>query len=408
MQFICRGVCMNKIAYYLRGYNRVHLSGAEFSLFLNNMVKDRIPFWNLERNGPFDLSISIFCRDLDQTTDNIDRSMCEFHYVEKIGFGDTVKGLLHRKLFLVGLSVIILFFLVFPQFVFFYEVNGNMEISDEQILQTLYEIGIHEGIYGPRLKPKWIKDHVLNVLPELQWITITQNGCKAKVVVRERPDTPEITNRKDLTNIVAAHGGLITDISVLEGQAVCKPGDIVSKGDLLVSGLVDAGRVYRLVHAQAEIFARTWKRNVLVTPRISRIKQIVEAEEMTLWLELGKQRIKIFGNSGIMDTSCDKIINKEFLPLPGKLHLPFAVVTERCFLREMQDAELSTDYVQNLLQTRLRNQIIHSMRSGIISSERFLFEKDLDVYILEGIFECHEMIAEAAEANWNEKEEAYD
>ena len=174
---------------------------------------------------------------------------------------------------------------------------------------------------APDIRPQWIKDHLLNTLTDLQWITVTQNGCLAQVVVRERPETPETEDRRQLSHVVAARDGVIVSQSILAGQALCKVGDTVQAGQRLVSGIVDLDWTYAVENAKAEIYAYTHRTGTVVTPDSGYIKEATGETVRCLWLEVGKCRIKIFGNSGILEASCDKMWERQPLTLPGGYEL---------------------------------------------------------------------------------------
>ncbi len=76
----------------------------------------------------------------------------------------------------------------------------------------------------------------------------------------------EVENHKEATNVIASRAGIVTSMSVIGGQAVCKEGQAVLEGELLVTGLVDCKTHTQVTHADAEIYALTQREIQAVYP----------------------------------------------------------------------------------------------------------------------------------------------
>ena len=395
---------MNKVLLFLRGFVRIRINGSATDQFVNKLSENRIPFWDPIWYDPFTMELCLFRKDLTAAEKLAERTMCELTGVCIIGLVQIYSRLFRRPVLLLGILGSLILIIFAQQYLFFYDVTGNSELSDKEIIRVLDSMGVSVGIYGPDIKPKWIKDHALQLLPELQWITITQNGSMAQIVVRERQITPQVTDRKGYANIVATRSGLITQQAVYEGQAMKEVGDIVSEGELLVSGIVDLERLYSIVHAQAEIFARTWYDTEVLIPQKWLSKEYCQEEMLCVWLEFGKRHIKIFENSRISDAACDKIINRYILTLPGNNQLPIKLMIERLVPYTMSPSLLAAEEAQLVLETYAINSAEHQMTAGRILSEHTKFDSFNDCYRLRASFECHEMIAKTVEGKWKKED----
>lgn len=371
---------------------------------INCLSRERIPFWDLEWVDPLTVRFRIFPRDLQAVTAFAEQEQCHLQSASRMGILYTCAGLLRRiglwsMILMTGISLCAL-----PKFLLFYEVVGNETIDDSAILRELENLGIGVGTYGPDIKPRWIKDHILNTLPELQWITVTQNGCRATVVVRERPKTPQTLDRKGYAHVFATQSGMITSQQILAGQPLKQVGDFVLEGEMLVSGLVDLERVFTMEYAQAEIYARTWRKKTVVTP--DTVLQTTSADRMLrcIWLEIGKKRIKIFGNSGISTAACDKMINRKILSLPDGLTLPISILTETFVPWMAEEKVVDPSEAALRLQACTEEQVCADIVAGSILSHSVDFSEDVGCYRLCSVLECQEMIAETVEAKWNKED----
>lgn len=385
---------MNKTFHFLGGYVVLEICGVACGLALNRLMRENIAFWNIVWVDELTIQISVFPGQREKAVNMITSSMCDVYTVEEIGILQRIRCLKYR----IGLVLLVVFSLasaiILPRYVFFYEVVGNDSIPSELILRELQNHGIGFGTYGPDIHPAWVKNHMIDVIPKLQWLTITQNGCRAKVIVRERPDIPETEDRKGFSNVVASQNGMITQMSVFAGQPVVKTGDIVEKGQLLVSGVVDLERVYVLENANAEVFARTWREISACMPEEYAKKGKILDTQTEVSVQIGQKRIKLFGNSGISHGSCDKMITRLELTLPGELAVPLSLEISRVSFYEEEATSVPPKEAEQRLTAFVEDYVRKQLQAGEILVSSFWMEQESGKNLLHGVMECHEMIAE--------------
>lgn len=385
---------MKQVFRFLFGYSVLEIKGTACGTALNKLARSKIAFWNVLWMDAFTIRISVFPAQKENALVLIASAMCDGVVAEEIGLKKQIIQLKHRILFLLLVLVSLASAVILPRYVFFYEVVGNETVPAEMILQELRAHGIGFGTYGPDIRPAWIKNHLIDEIPKLQWLTVIQNGCRAKVVVRERPDIPETENRSGFSNVVASQNGMITKMSVFAGQPVVKTGDIVAKGQLLVSGVVDLERVYVLENANAEIFARTWREVSVCMPEKYGIKTDVSAPQLAISIQIGQKRIKLFGNSGISHGTCDKMITRWNLTLPGDLSIPFSLEVVHCSFFKKKEAVLLPEEAELLLSGYVEAYVENRMKAGVIQNATYRMENKNGRHLCHSVLECHEMIAE--------------
>lgn len=395
---------MDKAYRSVGGISRLTVAGAAPDLILNRLSVRRIAFWEPVRINAFSVCFYVHRRDAEAVTELVERSSCEVTERCDIGLIERLDDLLRRPVLLLGTVACILLILICQRHLLSFEVVGTQNVSPQKVIRILDELGVGVGVFGPDVKPKWIKDHVLNMVPEFQWITVTQNGCKAQVVVREREKAPERLGRRGYANVVSACDAIITKQSVLMGRSLKQVGDTVLEGEMLVSGVVDLEKVFSIVYAQAEIYGRTWHRKEIVIPKEHASKVELGAGSNCYWLQIGKRRIKIFGNSRISHTDHDKIIKQQSLTLPGGMTLPISLITE-----EMDDfatvtGKMSAEEAEGSAKSYARDKVSSEMHAGEILREDGELVEELDRYHYSTVMECREMIAVTVEGKWNEED----
>jgi len=201
-------------------------------------------------------------------------------------------------------------------------------------------------------------------------------GTVAEVLVREKVEKPELVDDKVLGDVVARAPGLVTDLSVLEGEAAVKEGDTVLAGELLIAGNIhiegpEYGEVdlgWRRVKANGLIYARTWRTLEAEIPLEARVKSYT-GEEIALWsLNLLGRRINFYGNSGISFAEYDKITDVWTASLPGGQEMPLSLTRETVRAYDTAPAPVDIAAAEELLRARLDEALRQQLGSGEVIS----------------------------------------
>lgn len=389
---------MWRLVFFLAGWCRIRITGASPQWILSALATRRVAFREFRKTDDFTAELRILKRDLPAAYAAAQRSMCDLELMQCGGFAATFAWVKKRPLFPLLLALTILTGTSLPRFVWFYEVTGNERVPAQKILRELDALGVGFGTYGKSIQPQWVKNHMLFRIPELQWLTVTQNGACATVVVRERPEAEPVDDRKTARNVVAARAGLVTRVSVLAGSSLCKPGDVVREGQLLVSAYADFGYKTQVSGALAEIYAKTWHRACTVLPETAERKQYTGTQSRCVSLVLGRKRWKLFGDSGFFTGNGDKMKITHTLTLPGGFSLPAAIEITTKTDYDTVEAQADAGAAQETMERLARERAQADMIAGTICSERYLLERRGGQLRLYSTLECEEMIARMVRA----------
>lgn len=395
---------MTEFVQRMFGSCRLRITAAAPELVLNRLTRAQLPFWDLQRKDPFTVEIIVRRRDLEAAQKQITGAMGEVQILETTGLPVLLHALRHRKAFAVAVVLILILAYVSTLFVWCIRVEGNETVPDQAILRELAELGIGFGTWGGDITPQELKNKMLNRIPELEWLTVNKDGGLATVVVRERPETPEVIDRRMVTNMVASRDCLITEMEVLSGGAACQPGDTVRAGELLISGYQDLEFCTRVTRALGEVYGRTWREQDAVTPAETLWKTESGGTKHRFALLIGKKRINLYGDSGISEDSCDKMIVYHTLTLPGGYTFPLTLVEERTTERTLEPGTLLLEEADQMLRDGTAGSVMDDMIAGEILDDDLRIRREGSLYRLTGTYECHEMVARAAPAILSESE----
>ena len=222
-------------------------------------------------------------------------------------------------------------------------IQGNSTVSDSDIRGMLEPLGIRVGGSFDEVDLTELRLTALQKLPQLTWLTVNQSGSIVTVEVRERAETEPLSDTAP-ANLVAACDGVILRVNAVTGQAVVKPGDAVTRGDLLISGVMDSSVGPQLKRAAGSVLARTTHTLTVTVPLretvTDRTERVVERPSLTLF---GLQ-IPLYTDSPL---DGEPTVTTESLPmrangvsLPIGLHITrYHYAVEEIVIRTEEEAE---------------------------------------------------------------------
>ena len=166
----------------------------------------------------------------------------------------------------------------------------------------------------------------------------------------------------------------------------------MKEGQVLISGYTDCGICIQATRAEGEIMAQTSRCFEAVTP--SEWSQRREAAEVKrkYSLLLGKKRINLWKDSGILDPTCGRMYLEYNITLPGGFSLPVALCVEEYTVFETSLSEIPPDQAQSALTGFADRYLTGQMVAGETRSRLETVSLEEGVYRLRGSYICVEMI----------------
>jgi len=313
--------------------------------------------------------------------------------VGKKGLFWQIKGVLNRPVLMSGILLLLFLTLWLPTRVLFVQVEGNRSISPARILDTAELCGIRFGASRREVRSEKMKNSLLQALPELEWAGINTSGCTAVISVQERGVSEKKNVSGGVSALVAVRDGIVESCTATAGTPLCKTGEAVKAGQILVSGYTDCGISIRAQRASGEVFAKTVRNITAVTPSFYRQKGAVQESWKKISLLLGKKRINFSKDSGIYGTTCDKMYTEYYLTLPGGFRLPIGIAVERWTVYEETAATGDGSEFQNTAENGAKSYLLDQMISGRILDCAVTVQQEDHRILLMGSYLCSEMIA---------------
>lgn len=271
-------------------------------------------------------------------------------------------------------------------------ISGNEEIPEEVIMDQLAEHGLYYGAKIKTLDKYGICGRIVLENEKISWLSINMRGTVANVELRETkpPHTEEISSP---SNIVASLDGQIVSVKAEGGRGVCKSGDIVKKGDILISGIMDSQTLgYRAVRARGSVLARVTKEFSTVVSRKTVEKVYSGREKTRRSIKIFSKSIILFKNTNTSFEKYDTIKEEKRLAVFG-VELPVFIYTEIDREYEERTVYLSDDSCYSAALSQLDSSL-SALEGDTILSRIESAQSDAESYVLKITVECITDIAE--------------
>lgn len=324
---------------YIKGYVIIMVEGCYLEKFINICAHRQILLWNIKKKKECLMTLNISAKGFKKLRPIVKKTGCKAKMIRKRGLPFILNRYKRRKAFVLGAGVFVLLIYFLTSFIWIVEITGNKELDSQFIIDKLACIDIKPGILKYNVDPDKVVRNMMLEIKELAWIGVTVKGTKVKVQVVERKQPPELIPTHIPCDIIARRDGIIKSIFVKEGQETVKAGDTVTRGQVLVSGVLknkNDEKDLRFVHAIADIKARTWYEGLcpinLIETEVIRTGRVKNNYAIVIF----SKRIDIFPGKDKFE-NYDKIGVNKTISLGNDFVLPFALIIDKYY---------ETDFVQ--------------------------------------------------------------
>lgn len=397
---------MKKLINLLRGYVEWQVSGAFPERMLNLCAQHRLQFWHVRWLDNTTFSFRTALSDSKKVAELAQRAMCEVKTLARRGAGAAALAMGKRWGFLLGLAVCLAAVSVLSRFLLVVEVSGNDTVPDAIILSELQRLGVKPGAYGPKVEVREVANEALLNLPQLSYMAINIYGTRAEVLVREAVKQPDLLAEQVPADVVAETDGIILDIRTDSGQALFQDGDIVAKGEVLISGTMDLQEPqyseidigYLVVRAAGSVRARTWRTLEESIPLNVSVKEYTGAEKTFYSIKILWEQADFFENSSISYERYDKITCTRMLTVSGR-EMPLGLITTTVREYTVTQAPLNVEEAEERLKQVLQKRLSDLMdaNDGIVLRSDVVTRITGDVLTVSLLAECEEEIGRTVE-----------
>lgn len=324
-------------------------------------------------------------------------------------FGFAKVQYLFRKYFIFLLGII--FFIMIVSFLSHIIFKVEVIHSNEEIRDILYQDLENLGISKFKFKVSYdekekIVEKILKKETErIEWLEIEEVGTKYIVRVEERKKNKK-EEIKTPQNIVAKKDAMILEIVAEEGEVKKKKFDYVTKGDVIISGLIyNKEDIVSKRCARGKVFGEVWYKVTVEIPKHYHEEKITGKKKKKLEIKFLDKTIHLFSHFDTYQKKSISLLSSRILPIK----LLFSTYLET----EVVDLNYNLDTVDNQAYSLAEEKLLHKLsKEDKILSKKILkkYEKDSKI-IVEVFFKVKENITDTVSIEdidinkENEKEE---
>ncbi len=259
-------MALGKLIDFFRGYVLLYLEGIHLERFINMAINEQIHLWDFKRLSETTMRLKVSRRGFGKLRHIAYRTRTKVSVCGKYGCFQWKKKAFARKFF-VGTSLFGVFLMIFiSSLVLDIEVIGNTTVEEMVILEKLSEINLKKGVFRGNIDTDKVSTHLRSGLDNIAWVGITEEGTKVIVEIKERRPAPLIVPMEEPCHIIATKDAVIQQMTVENGEPVVQIGEVVTQGQILISGIVEGERApTRYLHAMGSVTGKTWHEETMTS-----------------------------------------------------------------------------------------------------------------------------------------------
>lgn len=374
--------------HFISGYVKFTASGGFPERFLNLCSRNGIPLWNIRGKGSV-LHASTPARFYKQMRPFARKSGMKLKISAKCGLPFFFKK--HRRRFglAAALAVLIVVVSIMSTRIWTLEVSGNSHIPEEDIIAVFEDLGVKVGAGRGKIDITATEIAALDTMEGLLWVSLNISGSNALIEVREKKSAA-VQEEPVPGHIVALQDGQLVTLEVYSGTQLQKPGNAVTKGELLISGVTEnKDGTVNFNAAEGYAVARTIRKiQVNHEPsssifKISKVKKHYTINFFGLRIPLGRARA---------GDDADEYYEETRWAMANNIKLPIGVLCRRYTYYEKAECSCTPERAALLASEAFFTEYEKNFKlSQLINSNVRLTQIDTSCTI-SGEFTCYENI----------------
>lgn len=382
---------ISKVTNVITGYVNIRVEGFFIERFINICKSKRILLNDIKREKSTTMFANVRVDDYKRLREVAKKTKSKIKILNKSGLPFVIHKYRKRKIFAVLFALIIMSIVVLSNYVWNIEIEGNINISKDELLETLKENGMYIGISKHDLDTKSVINKIRLNRDDIAWMGITVKGTNATIKIKESDKAPEVVDKNEFCNIISNKTGMITKINVQNGTATVKEGDIVKPGDILVEGSVEGEYTgKRYVHSIADVEAKVWYTKKTKANLKTKVPVETGKEEKKYSLNIKNFRINFYKTLSKFE-NYDKIDTRKKIMLFSNFYLPIEVVKTTNKEYVMQDITYTPEELTEITANKLKSELEQE-----IKDENNIVNEQVNTYLYDGYIEV-EVIYEVLE-----------
>ena len=367
--------------YSLRGYVRIRAKGFSAERFMNMAAFRGVYLWDIAYEGAA-VTLKAAGGSLDILEACAQKTGCSMEVLGWGGLPAFLRRFRRRQVWSAGLLLFAAGLYLLSSFIWTVRVEGNERLETAELLSACEEMGVKPGVWKRGVDTAEITNRLLVQFSDISWVSVSIKGTDVTIKLAETIEKAERIDRETPCDIVASADGVIVQITAERGTPKVKPGDVVKKGDVLISselliGLEGEEQHTEYTAAEGAVTARIWQRLTEELPLQYEEIQYSGVEKENHSIVFSEKELDIIHPDGAGQWE-KTLLSEQPLAL-GDFELPLHLKKEIWKEYEILEKTRTLEEAKSILEEILRKKTENYLSTyGKIEDSKITFEEYAD------------------------------
>ena len=367
--------------YSLRGYVRIRAKGFSAERFMNMAAFRGVYLWDIAYEGAA-VTLKAAGGSLDILEACAQKTGCSMEVLGWGGLPAFLRRFRRRQVWSAGLLLFAAGLYLLSSFIWTVRVEGNERLETAELLSACEDLGVKPGVWKRGVDTAEITNRLLVQFSDISWVSVSIKGTDVTIKLAETIEKAERIDRETPCDIVASADGVIVQITAERGTPKVKPGDVVKKGDVLISselliGLEGEEQHTEYTAAEGAVTARIWQRLTEELPLQYEEIQYSGVEKENHSIVFSEKELDIIHPDGAGQWE-KTLLSEQPLALGDfelPLHLKKEIWKEYKILEKTRTLEEAKSILEEILRKKTENYL---STYGKIEDSKITFEEYAD------------------------------
>ncbi|MGC5328549.1 sporulation protein YqfD [Brevibacillus sp. SYSU BS000544] len=366
----------NTLKDWVDGHVTITVRGKRFERLINLAIRDGLHIWNIRRQGTEIGQLDILIRDYFRLRPLLRQTGCRSHVVRREGMPFWLVRLRLRAGLAIGFLLFFIGVYMLSSFVWSVEVMGTHKMSTLQVRQVAETIGIKPGVWKVKLKePIQLQRDMLQQLPDAAWVGVEIKGTKAIIQIVEK-EKQEVEKAPGPRNLIAKKKAVVHSILAEAGKTLVSVNQFVSKGQVLISGIIGNETRQGIVAARGKVEGEVWYISNISIPLHQQRNVYTGLAEDNHFLLVGDYSFRIWPFQ-VQPYKQFETHEEKFQLSYKQFHLPVGWKVEKRQEMEVQKFQISSEQAIETGKSFARQDVLkRAGNDAVIKQEKVLHVKE--------------------------------
>ncbi len=320
---------LKKLFYWLRGVLIIQIGGIAPERFINLCCNRSINIWDLKKTGDH-YQFHIMATNYRKLKPIARKTKILPKIIRKSGMPFFLHRYRKRKVFFLGVFLCLVLIYFLSLYIWDISFLGYRKYTPEALTKFLNENNIYTGNRKSKVNCQEIEEKIRLAYHDIGWVSAEIKGTRLIIKIKETNMPISATKATKPSHMVATKDAIIKSIITRSGTPAVSEGDIVKKGDILVSGIINIMGDFEeilgkeAVIADADIRCKTYYDYKNIFSMNYERKHYSGREKKGYYLLAFRNKLFLY-NPRNSYTMYDIIVDEKKLHFTNSFFLPFSV-----------------------------------------------------------------------------------